>query len=81
MIGCVGRVGWGDACSCDLLLSCHAENYVGAEGARVLAEPLGKLTLLRELNLGGVCTLAGLFRDWTCWSHGMGRCMQLRFAS
>ncbi len=46
-------MGWGDAFCLRMFLSRVAENKIGAEGARMLAEPLGKLTALRELNLKG----------------------------
>jgi hypothetical protein len=36
-----------------LFLSWLAGNSFGDEGAGRLAEPLGKLTALKELNLGG----------------------------
>jgi hypothetical protein len=36
-----------------LYLSWLADNEIGAEGAGRLAEPLGKLTALQELNLDG----------------------------
>ncbi len=36
-----------------LFLSRLADNKIGDEGAGRLAEPLGKLTALLELNLGG----------------------------
>ncbi len=47
-----------------LFLSRLSGNSIGAEGAGMLAEPLGKLTALQELNLGstveGVCFLRDL---------------------
>jgi hypothetical protein len=36
-----------------LFLTRLAANDIGDEGLRMLAEPLGKLTALRELDLGG----------------------------
>ena len=36
-----------------LFVSVLADNEIGAEGAGRLAEPLGKLTALQELDLGG----------------------------
>ncbi len=36
-----------------LFLSRLSDNVIGAEGAGRLAEPLGKLTALQELYLGG----------------------------
>jgi hypothetical protein len=36
---------------CSLFLTRLAENRLGDEGARMLAEPLGKLTALQHLNL------------------------------
>jgi hypothetical protein len=42
-----------DAMLFGLYLSRLAENWIGDEGAGRLAEPLGKLTALRELNLFG----------------------------
>ena len=44
-------MGRGDALGLWLFLSGLADNEIGAEGAGRLAEPLGKLTALRELNL------------------------------
>jgi hypothetical protein len=42
-----------------LFLSCLADNDIGAEGAGRLAEPLGKLTALQELDLR--CTVLSCF--------------------
>ncbi len=42
-----------------LYLSRLAGNFIGAEGAGRLEEPLGKLTALQELYLS--CTVAGVF--------------------
>ena len=42
-----------DAMLFALFLSRLAGNEIGAEGAGRLAEPLGKLTALQELNLYG----------------------------
>jgi hypothetical protein len=36
-----------------LFLNHLSGNRIGDEGARMLAEPLGKLTALRQLYLGG----------------------------
>ena len=36
-----------------MFVSVLAENEIGAEGVGRLAEPLGKLTALQKLNLGG----------------------------
>ena len=44
-------MGRGDALRLWLFLSRLAENGIGDEGAGRLAEPLGKLTALRELSL------------------------------
>ncbi len=41
-----------------LFVSLLAGNNIGVEGAGRLAEPLGKLTALQELHLGG--TVSGL---------------------
>jgi hypothetical protein len=41
-----------------MLLSRLAGNHMGDEGAGMLAEPLGKLTALQQLNLRG--TVSGL---------------------
>jgi hypothetical protein len=39
-------------------VSCLAGNHIGCEGAGQLAEPLGKLTALRILNLeSAVCSV------------------------
>ena len=46
-------MGRGDALRLWLFLSRLAGNKIGDEGAGRLAEPLGKLTALRELNLSG----------------------------
>jgi hypothetical protein len=46
-------VGRGDALRLWLFLSRLADNEIGDEGAGRLAEPLGKLTALRELDLSG----------------------------
>jgi hypothetical protein len=40
-------------CVCGLFLSRLAANEMKAEGAGRLAEPLGKLTALQNLNLAG----------------------------
>ncbi len=42
-----------------LYLSRLAANYIDAEGAGRLEEPLGKLTALQKLYLS--CTVAGVF--------------------
>ena len=42
-----------DAMLFALFLSRLAGNEIGSEGAGRLAEPLGKLTALQELNLAG----------------------------
>jgi hypothetical protein len=46
-------IGLCDAMLFALYLSRLAGNQIGAEGAGRLAEPLGKLTALQELNLWG----------------------------
>ena len=46
-------MGRGDALRLWLFLSRLAVNRIGAEGAGRLAEPLGKLTALQELDLSG----------------------------
>ncbi len=63
-----------------LVMSRLADNEIGAEGAGRLAEPLGKLTALRELNL--TCTVfEGLFFCQgvlgCCW---LGLCDAVWFA-
>ncbi len=42
-----------------LFLTRLADNGIGDEGVRMLAEPLGKLTALRKLDLGG--TVSAVF--------------------
>ena len=44
-------MGRGDGLGLWLFLSGLAGNHIGAEGAGRLAEPLGKLTALQELDL------------------------------
>ncbi len=46
-------MGRGDALRLWLFLRRLADNAIGAEGAGRLAEPLGKLTALQKLDLGG----------------------------
>ena len=70
-----------DAMLFALFLSRLAGNEIGAEGAGRLAEPLGKLTALQELDLRGaaccVCFLRDL-RDDVCLDCAM-RCSLLCF--
>jgi hypothetical protein len=44
-----------------LLLTRLADSGIGDEGARVLAEPLGKLTALEQLDLGGTVSAILLY--------------------
>ena len=44
-----------------LFLTRLADNGIGVEGARMLAEPLGKLTALQQLNLSG--TISAVLLD------------------
>ncbi len=54
-LGIESDVAWDGAMRgvCGLFLSRLAGNKIGAEGAGRLAEPLGKLTALQHLHLGG----------------------------
>ncbi len=44
-----------------LFLTCLAGSFIGDEGARMLAEPLGKLTALQQLDLGGTVSFVLLY--------------------
>jgi hypothetical protein len=46
-----------------LFLTRVSGNEFGPEGARALSEPLGKLTALQQLGLGGRIFVFLLFRD------------------
>ena len=68
-----------DAMLFALFLSRLAGNKIGAEGAGRLAEPLGKLTALLKLDLGG--TVSGLvffvegFEGVVGWDCAMQCCL------
>ena len=49
-----------------LYLTRMAVNGFGPEGARVLSEPLSKLTALQQLNLGGKIFILFLFARGVC---------------
>ena len=49
-----------------LCLSHFAVNFIGDEGASILAEPLGKLTLLQNLDLGSAIAAVLLDWGWCC---------------
>jgi hypothetical protein len=49
-----------------LFLTRLADNGIGHEGVRMLAEPLGKLTSLRNLDLGSAVAAILLEWGWCC---------------
>jgi hypothetical protein len=67
-----------------LFLTRVSDNFFGPEGARALSEPLGKLTALQQLDLGGkifhltlhvrgdVIAVEGAWHAW-CWAFFLTR--------
>jgi hypothetical protein len=63
-----------------LFLSVLADNSIGAKGAGMLAEPLGKLTALLKLNLSCTFFMFSFYICVCCWlGWGLLHCVWLCF--